>query len=195
MSAHVIMIVVNDPLILHNVESAFKDQGYRIGRASGLSAPIQGIVEKQLDLPLDALADAEGNGAIDAATRSKADMVSIILTDIGDIDDAVRVLKRGLTEHLQPPGETATTPGRVAIPLERNQPKREMVPGNPILPVCCVCKDIRDDAGRKPGAGEWMTIEKFLLARAGVTSTSTYCPKCHKNALAAIEIAACQLTG
>lgn len=47
-----------------------------------------------------------------------------------------------------------------------------------MLPICCVCKKIRDDSGREPGTGPWMSVEKFVWKKAGIAPTSTYCPHC-----------------
>ena len=47
-----------------------------------------------------------------------------------------------------------------------------------ILPVSCVCKKIRDDTGKKPGTGEWVSVEKFIWKKARLEISSTYCPAC-----------------
>jgi len=44
--------------------------------------------------------------------------------------------------------------------------------------VCAGCKQIRDDAGREPGTGEWMPLEKYLARAAGVTCSHGLCPSC-----------------
>ncbi|BBO92795.1 hypothetical protein [Desulfosarcina ovata] len=46
------------------------------------------------------------------------------------------------------------------------------------MPICCVCKKIRDDSGHEPGGGSWVSIEKFAGEKTGVAPTSTYCPHC-----------------
>jgi hypothetical protein len=49
-----------------------------------------------------------------------------------------------------------------------------------ILPVCCVCKKVRDDTGREPGKGKWVQMEDYLLNKGKIEVTSTYCPECAK---------------
>jgi hypothetical protein len=49
-----------------------------------------------------------------------------------------------------------------------------------ILPVCCVCKSIRDDIGKEPGTGAWVSAEKFLHERAKAIVKTSYCPECSR---------------
>ena len=49
-----------------------------------------------------------------------------------------------------------------------------------ILPVCCVCKKIRDDSGKEHGTGKWMSVEKYIHSKAKIEISSTYCPECEK---------------
>jgi hypothetical protein len=52
-----------------------------------------------------------------------------------------------------------------------------------ILPMCCVCKKIRDDTNRQPGTGEWISIERFINEQAHLDITSSYCPDCAKKTM------------
>jgi GAF domain-containing protein len=47
-----------------------------------------------------------------------------------------------------------------------------------IVPICCVCKKIRDDTNKEPGTGEWMSVENFLYQKTGASPSSSYCPEC-----------------
>ncbi len=49
-----------------------------------------------------------------------------------------------------------------------------------ILPVCCVCKKIRDDTGKEHGTGKWMSLESYLTTKSKIDITHTYCPECAK---------------
>jgi hypothetical protein len=56
-----------------------------------------------------------------------------------------------------------------------------------VLPVCCVCKSIRDDSGKEPGTGDWMSMEAYLWKKAKMSSSSTYCPACWDKAMKDME--------
>jgi len=64
--------------------------------------------------------------------------------------------------------------------LEKLELKRKLKLYEDILPVCCVCKKIRDDSGRDPGSGNWIQMENYIRDMGGVEVTATYCPECAK---------------
>jgi PAS domain S-box-containing protein len=47
-----------------------------------------------------------------------------------------------------------------------------------ILPVCCVCGKIRDDAGAEPGAGTWGRLDHFVSRHSDAEISHTFCPEC-----------------
>ena len=67
---------------------------------------------------------------------------------------------------------------RVARCLEKLELKRKLKLYEDKLPICCVCKMIRDDAGREQGTSEWMTVEKFIGEKTKLTITSSHCAEC-----------------
>lgn len=48
-----------------------------------------------------------------------------------------------------------------------------------LLPVCCVCGDIRDDTGAEHGRGTWVKLEKYVQVRSPVRFSHTFCPDCY----------------
>ena len=56
-----------------------------------------------------------------------------------------------------------------------------------ILPICLVCKKIRDDSGKEPGTGEWVPVDKYLTCRAGKNMSHGYCPDCGQKFLEQID--------
>jgi hypothetical protein len=50
--------------------------------------------------------------------------------------------------------------------------------------MCCVCKKIRDDAGKKSGTGDWVDIETYIHEVADLDVTSGYCPECAQKLMA-----------
>jgi len=50
-----------------------------------------------------------------------------------------------------------------------------------LLPICCVCKKIRDDKGY------WNQLEAYISENAGVEFSHGYCPECLEKALRDID--------
>lgn len=52
-----------------------------------------------------------------------------------------------------------------------------------LLPICAYCKNIRDDAGKDHGAGDWHTIEDYLAKKTATDFTHGICPECFKKVI------------
>ena len=50
-----------------------------------------------------------------------------------------------------------------------------------LLPICCRCKKIRDDAGY------WQGVETYISAHTGTEFSHGFCPDCMEKALAEVE--------
>jgi len=72
---------------------------------------------------------------------------------------------------------------RVKNCLEKLELTRKINLYQKILPMCCVCKKIREDSDRQPGNSEWITIENFIHEQANLDITSSYCPDCAKKTM------------
>jgi hypothetical protein len=72
---------------------------------------------------------------------------------------------------------------RVKNCLEKQEMTRRLNLYQKILPMCCVCKKIRDDSGRQPGSGEWISIEQFIHEQSDLDIMSSYCPDCAKKTM------------
>jgi YesN/AraC family two-component response regulator len=103
-----------------------------------------------------------------------------MLTGFGDMESAIDALRLHADDYLLKPCEDEELHFRVASCLEKLELKRKLKLYEDMLPICCVCKKIRDDAGKEPGTGEWMTVERFIGEKAKLTITSSYCPECAK---------------
>jgi len=51
-----------------------------------------------------------------------------------------------------------------------------------VLPICCFCDQVRDDAGTEPGKGLWQDFKSYLatymLRGEDVMFSHTHCPVC-----------------
>ncbi len=49
-----------------------------------------------------------------------------------------------------------------------------------ILPVCCVCGKVRDDAGTEQGKGCWESLQTFVMEHSDTSLSHTFCPPCYQ---------------
>jgi hypothetical protein len=72
--------------------------------------------------------------------------------------------------------------------LEKLELKRKVKAYETIVPVCCVCKSIRNDAGKEIGSGEWMPVEEYILTKSKIAVSPTYCPECIRKELENLKV-------
>ena len=53
-----------------------------------------------------------------------------------------------------------------------------------LLPICCVCKKIRDDQNY------WQQVESYISKRTDAQFSHGYCPDCYKKAIQEAEAVA-----
>ena len=56
-----------------------------------------------------------------------------------------------------------------------------------MLPICCVCKCIRDDDTGESESSRWVAVEAYISGKTDVDFSHTYCPKCYEQAMTEIE--------
>ena len=132
------------------------------------------------DLVITDLVMAKDNGieVLTAAKELWPEIMGIVLTGFGDMTTAIEALRLGIDDYLLKPCSPEELELRVSRCFERLELNRKIKSYEKILPLCCVCKSIRDDAGREPGTGKWMVLEEYVWRKAGLAPSSTYCPEC-----------------
>jgi hypothetical protein len=95
---------------------------------------------------------------------------------------AIDALRLDADDYMLKPCQPDEMNFRVAACLEKQDLSRKIRLYEQILPVCCVCRKIRDDEGRQPGTGQWMNVDHYLWKKAGLSVSSTYCPECARKA-------------
>ncbi|MFO7598554.1 MAG: response regulator [Candidatus Desulfacyla sp.] len=179
----------DDPLIVAAVGSDLEEKGYGVTTADSGEKAIECLNRSSFDLVITDLIMTPVNGiaVLRKAKEINPDTAVIILTGFGDMTSAIDALRFDADDFLLKPCEPEEMFFRVSRCLEKLELKRKIKVYENILPVCCVCKKIRDDSGREPGTGEWMCIEDYMLYKARVAVTSTYCPGCLKKATEEID--------
>ena len=189
MHKYKILLVDDDPLILKGIGNDLEGKGYRVITAKSGEKAIELLNNDNFDLVITDLVMDQMDG-IDVLKKSKEsnpDTMVIILTGYGDMTSAIDALRFDADDYLLKPCEAEEIYFRVGRCLERLTLKRKIDIYEKILPVCCMCKKIRDEAGKEPGTGKWIRMEDYLEDKVKIMVTSTYCPECFKKAKEEVE--------
>jgi len=175
-----LLLVDDDPFILKGIGEDLESNGYQVTPASNGETAVEFLGSNHFDLVITDLVmdNTDGIQVLKKAKKLNSDIQVIILTGFGDIDSAVEALRSQADDFLLKPCESQEMIFRVKNCLEKQELTRKIKLYQKILPMCCVCKKIRDDANRQPGTGEWIAIERFINERAHLDITSSYCPDC-----------------
>jgi DNA-binding NtrC family response regulator len=183
-----LLLVDDDPFILEGIGSDLEIHGYRVTRASSGEMAVDLLAKTHFDLIITDLImeTTDGIQVLKRAKELNPDVQVIILTGYGDLGSAVKAMRNQADDYLLKPCESQEMIYRVKNCLEKQEMTRKINLYHKILPMCRVCKKIRDDWGKKPGTGEWVEIETFINKRADLDITSEYCPQCARETPAEI---------
>ena len=185
MKMYSILLVDDDHFILEGIGSHLESNGFQVTRASSGEMAVDLLKTTDFDLVISDLIMETTNGiqVLQKAKSLDPDIQVIILTGYGDLNSAIQALRNQADDFLLKPCESQEMLFRVKKCLEKLEMSRKINLYQKILPMCCVCKKIRDDSGRQPGSGDWVTIESYFRDKADLDVTSSYCPDCARNAM------------
>ena len=180
MKEYKLLLVDDDPFILEGIGEDLERNGYHVTRASNGETAVELLESDRFDLVItDLVMDStDGIQVLKKTKELNSDVQVIILTGFGDIEAAIEALRSQADDFLLKPCESQEMLFRVKNCIEKQELTRKINLYHKILPMCCVCKKIRDDSGREPGSGEWITIEQFIHEQSDLDITSSYCPEC-----------------
>ena len=186
MKKYHLLLVDDDPFILEGIGDDLASNGYQVTRSSSGEMAVKLLDIMDFDLVITDLImeSADGIKVLQKAKQVNPTTQVIILTGYGDIESAIEALRNNADDYLLKPCESQEMIFRVKNCLEKQELARKVLLYQQILPMCCVCKRIRDDSGKKPGTGEWISIEKFIHETANLDITSSYCPDCARQTMA-----------
>jgi YesN/AraC family two-component response regulator len=187
---HKILLVDDDHLILQSISSVLKEEGYHVATAANGEKAIELLKKNDFDLILtDLVMDpVDGMGVLKNAKEKNPEIMVIILTGFGDLISAIEALRLDADDYLLKPCEPEELSFRISSCLEKLELKRKVKAYETIVPVCCECKNIRDDTGKEIGAGVWMPVEEYILTKSKIAVSPTYCPECIKKELECIKL-------
>jgi DNA-binding NtrC family response regulator len=175
-----ILLVDDDEFILKSFVPALEGEGYEVAVASTGEKAMDIIEKDEFDLVISDLIldEIDGIQILKKAKQINPESAVIILTGYGDMTSAIDALRLDADDYLLKPCETEEIFFRVRKAFEKLTMQRKIRIYEKTLPVCCICKKIRDDANVDLGAGKWLKMEDYIHDKAKVVVTSTYCPDC-----------------
>ena len=182
MRKHSILLVDDDSLITKGTGNDLEEKGYGVTTADGGEKAIELLENATFDLVITDLNmdPIDGIGVLKRAKEINPETSVMILTGFGGMASAIEALRSDADDYILKPCEPEEMYFRASKCLEKLELKRKLKLYEDILPVCCVCKKIRDDSGMAPGKGNWIQMENYMKDKGGVGITSTFCPECAK---------------
>jgi len=105
----------------------------------------------------------------------------IFISGLGNSADKVRAFAIGGQDYITKPFEDTEVLARVKTHLvlrkkevELQQALKDIQQLKGILPICCECKQIRDDQGY------WQQVEQYISEHSDVQFSHGYCPTCYE---------------
>lgn len=184
-----ILIIDDEKLIRTSLSADLKDNDYQVTTAESGEEGLEVLGEDEFDLVITDLSLEGMNGieVLEKIKEIKPKMVVIILTGYGSIETAIDALRLGADDYLLKPCNLEELLFRISSVLEKKELSDKIEIYENILPVCCVCKKIRDDNEPDSSEGHWVDADIYLQHKAKINITHGYCPECYKKSMAELE--------
>ncbi len=180
MKKYDILLVDDDRFVIETLGNYLKELGYMVTSAENGESAIRELAKRDFELVITDLVMGRVDGLSVLKKVKQVNPLSMvmILTGYGELTSSIDALRMGADDYLLKPCEREQIKKRVESCLEKHELLKRIKLYETIIPVCCICKKIRDDAGREPGTGQWVELERYLLRRAGIKASHSYCPDC-----------------
>jgi len=172
--------VDDDPIITAGTGSDLEEKGYAVTTAESGEKAIELLNTSFFDLVITDLVMTPINGmeVLKKSKETHPETMVIILTGYGNMNSAIDALRLDADDYLLKPCEPEEMYFRVSGCLEKLELRRRIKIYEDMLPVCRICKKIRDKSGREHSKGQWISMEHFIHEKAEIGIRSTYCPDC-----------------
>lgn len=180
-----ILLVDDEEIILKSVSFDLKKEGYEVATAQSGEEAVKRLNDNHFDLVItDLLMEGiDGIQVLKKVKELKPECLVLMLTGYGSMETAIEALRLGAFDYLLKPCNSEELLIRVERGVEYLKLQQKIKAYEKFLPMCCVCKSIRDDAGKEPGTGEWLPLEAYITDKSKIDVSHTYCPKCVEKAL------------
>ena len=142
------------------------------------------VILLDFDLP-----DGSGMDLVKKMRGQRITVPIVILTGYNCAKTALEALRKGAQDYLSK--DTITSENLIrtlCYAIERQKLKNELTEAREridtlhgMLPICCKCKQFRDDDGY------WHQIESYIKSHIGVSFSHGYCPSCYEKEMEEFE--------
>ena len=180
-----VLVVDDEPVNLQIIANQLASEGYQVDLAENGQQALSLIEEQEFDLVmLDVMMPRMSGYEVCRALRRShpvEELPVIFLTARTQVSDLVTGLAAGGNDYLAKPVAKDELLARVRTHLEllsihRSQAEEVKVLRG-LLPICSMCKKIRDDEGL------WNQIELYIHAHSEASFTHGICPDCVEKAM------------
>lgn len=175
-----ILAVDDEIIILKSLEANLRRDGYAVDITDNGEDALQKLEVNDYDILLTDLM-MEGMGGLELmaiAKKKRPHVEVIILTGYGDLESAVQALRLGAADYLLKPCNNEELILRINNCIEKREMRKKLDIYENILPICTVCKKIRNDEGVGHGKGQWQSVEEYLTSKTGLDISHGMCPNC-----------------
>jgi len=182
MKQYSILLVDDEESIRLSVRYQLEKVGYRVFSAENGDVAVEKIKNNHFDIIItDLMMDGtDGIGVLKEAKILHPTILVMVLTGYGSVDTAVEAMRLGAFDYLQKPCSKEELLIRTNKCIEQIKLNRKLKVFEKIIPICCVCKKIRDDQGREPGTGDWMEPDLYIEKNSNLETSHGYCDECAK---------------
>ena len=185
MEKYNILLVDDDPYILEGIGADLESQGFNLTEANSGDRALELLAGTSFDMVITDLVmeNVDGIQVLKKAKELNPDTMVIILTGYGNMASAIEALRHAADDYLLKPCESVEMLHRINQCQEKAALRQKLKIYQKLLPMCCVCKKIRDDRQTEPGKGPWVAVEQFFHDKANLDITSSYCPDCARQTM------------
>ena len=178
-----ILLVDDNLIILESCAELLEHADYTVTSAGSGEEAIASLQEENFDIVVTDLkmSGIDGLSVLLEAKKQTPNIGAIIITGHGDMTSAIEALRLGADDYLLKPCNIEEMLLRIARCLEKQEALRKINIYEQILPVCCICGDIRDDHGVGKGKGVWLKSTDFIAKKTSAQLSHAYCNECLRN--------------
>ncbi|KMP11680.1 hypothetical protein UR09_02790 [Candidatus Nitromaritima sp. SCGC AAA799-A02] len=180
MKKYSILLVDDEESVSLTVKMDLVKAKYAVSTAENGETAIEMLGNNHFDLVITDLMmeRVDGIGVLKKAREIHPDILVMVFTGYASLSSAIDALRLGAFDYMQKPcskDELLTKVDRAVQYIKLNQKIKAY---EKFLPVCCVCKKIRDDDGREPGTGIWKDPDVYLAEKTDIETSHGYCDQC-----------------
>ncbi len=185
----VIMIVDDNPDSLKLLSDILSEQGFQVRQALNGQLALAAAKQQPPGLFILDIRMPEMDGfELCRQLKNEPTTCSVPVIFISGLDnphDKVKAFKIGGQDYITKPFEDTEILARVKTHIALRKKEIELKSAldevqqlKGILPICCQCKQIRDDQGY------WQQVEQYISDHSDVQFTHSYCPICYEKEMA-----------